>query len=288
MNTFDVKKILIPIDFSPTSLRVVDQAAVIAKVLKAELVLLHVVENHWEKFSIVVPEMRIHPPEGLVNAIEKRLEDIAKNVFIASGVKSLCITSSGTIFSEVLYIAEEQKIDLIIMGTHGESGFTNLFIDSNAFKVVTGSTCPVISIQTPNPEAEFKNILLPIDDSAHSRQKVNHAIVMARAFGAQLHIVGLDNFYDDDELYRFELKIKQIEDYIQRCDLTYTQQIVRGNNQATITLSYAQAINADLIVIMTEQEENITGRLMGTYAQQIITQSSIPVMSIQPVNVIEN
>jgi nucleotide-binding universal stress UspA family protein len=42
-------------------------------------------------------------------------------------------------------------------------------------------------------------------------------------------------------------------------------------------------VNADLIVIMTDQEEDITGRLMGTFAQQIINHSKIPVMSIQPV-----
>ncbi|MGB3948033.1 MAG: universal stress protein [Bacteroidia bacterium] len=283
MNSFEVKKILVPIDFSPTSLGVVEHAASIAKQFQAELILLHIVENHWEKFSIVVPEMRIHPPEGLVNAIEKRLEEISKNIFITYGAKSLCITSSGTIFSEVVYIAQEQKSDLIIMGTHGTSGFTNLFIGSNAFKVVTSATCPVISIQQPNSGVELKTILVPIDNSSHSRQKINYAIVMARTFGAQLHIVGLDTFYDADELYSFEIKIKQIEDYIHRCDLSCTQQIVQGNNQASMTLAIAEKINADLIVIMTDQEENITGRLMGTYAQQIITQSNIPVMSIQPV-----
>ncbi len=76
MKSFKIEKILIPIDFSETSLLAIEHAAFTAQLYKAELVLLHVVENHWEKFNIVVPELRVDSPTGIINAIEKRLEDI--------------------------------------------------------------------------------------------------------------------------------------------------------------------------------------------------------------------
>lgn len=283
MSSFKVEKILIPIDFSETSFLAIEHAATIARAFKADLVLLHVVERHWEKFSIVVPEMRINAPEGIINSIEKRLEDIAKDVFLNYAVKSSCITANGTIFSEIISVSEEQQVDLIVMGTHGTSGFVEFFIGSNAYKVVTSSNCPVLTVQTHAKKVSFGNILLPVDNSAHSRQKVNHAIVMARHFSSHLHVVGLADFDDTKELNKFEIKIEQIEAYINRCGLTCSTSIVQGTNQAIMTTERAKAVNADLIIIMTDQEENIAGRLLGTYAQQIVNHSIIPVMCIQPV-----
>jgi len=172
---------------------------------------------------------------------------------------------------------------LIIMGTHGTSGFAEFFIGSNTYKVVTSSECPVISVQTHAGKLGFTDILLPIDDSAHSRQKINHAIVLARQFKAKLHIVGLADFEDETELNKFEIKLEQIEEYIKKCELTCTREILHGKNQAAMTAEYAQTHGTDLIIIMTDQDENITGRLMGPYAQQIVNHSKIPVMSIQPV-----
>ena len=168
------------------------------------------------------------------------------------------------------------------MGTHGSSGFAEFFIGSNAYKVVTSAECPVISVQSHAQTLGFKNILLPIDDSAHSRQKINHAIVLARQFSSKLHIVGLADFDDETDLHKFEIKLTQIEQYIKKCDLTCTREIVHGKNQATMTAESAKSSGADLIIIMTDQDENISGRLMGPYAQQIVNHSKIPVMSIQP------
>lgn len=283
MQPFKIEKILIPIDFSETSLLAIEHATFIAQLFKAELVLLHVVEKHWEKFSIVVPEMRIARPDDIINSIEKRLESIASDIRSTHGIKSICITANGTIFSEIISVSKEHKVDLIMLGTHGTSGVAEFFIGSNAYKVVTSADCPVISVQTHSQKLGFKDILLPIDDSAHSRQKVNHAIVLARQLSAKIHIVGLVDFEIDEELHKFELKLEQIEEYISKCNLTSTKEIIRGKNQATMTADYAKSIGADLIIIMTDQDENITGRLLGPYAQQIVNHSKIPVMSIQPI-----
>lgn len=282
MQPFKIEKILIPIDFSETSMLAIEHATFTAKLFKAELVLLHVVEKHWEKFSIVVPEMRIAPPDDIINAIEKRLEALAATIRSEHGIKSICITANGTIFSEIISVSKEHNVDLIILGTHGTSGFAEFFVGSNAYKVVTSAECPVISVQTHSQKLGFKDILVPIDNSAHSRQKINHAIVLARQFEAKLHIVGLADFEEETELHKFEIKLEQIEEYVKKCDLTCTKEIIHGKNQAKMTADYAQATGADLIIIMTDQDENITGRLLGPYAQQIVNHSKIPVMSVQP------
>lgn len=282
MKAFDIKKILIPIDFSETSMLAIEHAGFTAQLFKAELVLLHVVEKHWEQFSIVAPELRVSPPSDLMNAIEKKLGEVATNIRSKYGVKSTSVSSTGNIFNEILSVSKEHNVDLVVMGTHGTSGVVEFFIGSNTFKMVTQSECPVVSVQAHSKKIGFKEILLPIDDSAHSRQKVNHAIVLAKHFASKIHILGLADSDDETERKKFEIKLDQIEEYIKKCDLPYSRKTVDGKNQAKTSYDYAKSINADLIVIMTDQDENITGRLMGTYAQQIINHSKIPVMSIQP------
>lgn len=282
MKSFKIEKILLPVDFSETAMIAIEHAAFTAQVFKAELVLLHVVEKHWEKFSIVAPELRVDAPSDLINAIEKRLEDTASNIRAKYGVKSTCITADGNIFSEIISVAKEHNVDLLVMGTHGTSGIVEFFVGSNTYKVVTEAVCPVISVRAHAKKVGFQEIVLPIDDSMHSRQKVNHAIVMAKHFAAKIHILGLADSDDQSELKKFDIKLNQVADLLKKSDIPFSCKTINGGNQSKNTYDYAKSINADLIIIMTDQEEAITGRLLGTYAQQIINHSKIPVMSIRP------
>ena len=283
MKAFKIEKILIPIDFSDTSLLAIEHAAFMAQLFKAELVLLHVVEKFWEKFSIVVPEVNIVTPEDFMESLEKKLEEIAEGIRAKYGVKSKCLTTDGNIYSEIMTVSAEADVDLIVMGTHGIKGIAEFFVGSNTYKVVTHAKVPVLSVQTTASHLGYKNILLPIDDSTHSRQKVNHAIELAKHFGSKLHILGLEHS-DDDAIDRgkFEIKLEQIVAYAKKCGVHCDMEIVKGSNQAKTTLEYANNKDNDLIIIMTDQEENISGRLLGSYAQQVVNHSKIPVLSVQP------
>lgn len=283
MKNFKIEKILIPIDFSETSLLAIEHGAFTAQLNKAELVLLHVMENHFERFNIIIPELRVNAPSGITEAVEKRLEDIAQSIRSKYGVKSICITTTGTIFTEVLNVSKEHKVDLVVMGTHGTSGVVEFFIGSNAYKVATQSECPVLSIQSHAKKLGFSQIILPIDLSAHSRQKVHHACVIAKHFGSVVHIVALQDSAEESETKKLQQYSYQIEEFFKKNEISYISKTVTAENQAKATLEYAKEVNADLIVIMTDQDENLTGLLMGSYAQQVINQSKIPVMSIQPV-----
>ncbi len=289
MKPFKIQKILIPIDFSETSLLAIEHAAFAAELYKAELVLVHVVEKYWENFSIITPEIQVAVPDDFMNTIENKLEEVANGIRSKFGVKSECITASGNIFTEIMSISKEKEIDLIVMGTHGVSGFTEFFVGSNTYKVISQAKCPVLSVQVATNQHGYKDILLPIDNSIHSRQKVNHAIVLAKQFASKVHVLGLaDTDAEDADIRILDMKLDQIMDYVKKCDILCDKKIIRGSNEAKVTLEYAKANSVDLIVIMTDQDESITGRLLGTYAQQIVNHSKIPVMSIQPVEGIVN
>lgn len=282
MKSFKIEKILIPIDFSETSLLAIEHAAFTAQLFKAKLVLVHVMENHWSKFNIVAPNISVESPSDIANAIETRLEDTAKDIRSKYGVESICITTKGRIDNEILSLTKEHNADLIIMGTHGTSGFVEFFVGSNAYKVVTQAECPVLSIQEHAKNLGFKNILLPIDHSDHSRQKAHQAIVLAKHFSSTIHIVGLEESSDEPVINKLKLQIDKLEEFIKNENIPTTKKIIKTSNQAKTTTKTAKEVGADLILIMTDQDENITGRLMGTYAQQIVNHSKTPVMSVQP------
>src|SRR6218665_862241 len=182
MKTFNPQRILIPVDFSETSFIAIEHAAFTAQLFKAELILLHVVEKHWENFNVIAPEIVVEMPTDLVNSIEKRLQEVAVNIRTKYGVKSTCFTADGNIFTEIIAVAEEQNVDLIMMGTHGTSGIVEFFVGSNTYKVVTEASCPVISVRAHAEKLGYQNIVLTIDDTEHTNKKENNTIIIPKKF----------------------------------------------------------------------------------------------------------
>lgn len=277
-----IKRILIPFDFSDTAALSLDHAVHMAKTAGAELYLLHIIETSTFPSSIS------HAFSGFEKKVEEasneKLKELSDELSARHGIKVHTITEVGKIYKRIVHTAKQAHIDLVLMGTHGASG-SSYIIGSNTTRVVQESPCPVISFQTHSTKLGFTNIALPIDDSPESRQKVNFAMEIAKLFQAKVTIIGLNRNGNEDYQRKFKIKIEQVEDFLTghgvQTDTIYQQ----GDDLAKNTLSAATEINADLLVIMTEQEPSITGLLMGTYATKIINGSKIPVMTVRPAEI---
>ena len=277
--SFNVKRILIPIDFSETSLLALDHATFMAKLFKADITLVHVVEKTTFKIELTKKKNSDGVTDKIIYA---KLQELAEGVKHKTGNNVQVLTKSGKIAKKIVEAAKETLTDLIILGTHGVSGFEEFFMGSNAFRVVTESECPVISVQAHATKVGFNDIVLPIDNSAASRQKLRLAVELAKRYDSTLHIAGILTLDYKEIRTKFNAKLKQVEEYIKKHKVSYTVETLKGENIASLTLAYAEKIKADLIVIMTEQEEELTGLLMGTFAQQVVNHSKIPVMSVKP------
>ncbi len=257
----------------------IEHGAFLAQLFKADIVLVHVMEKNWQPFNIVEPEIQVKGSSELADKIEARLQEIGDDILKKYGVRCTTFSTSGNICGEIISLAKENNVDLIVMGTHGVSGFEEFFIGSNAYKVVTRAENPVISVQSHAKKMGFSNILVPLDGSDHSRQKVDYVMVLAKKYGAKVHILGL---LDDENEQKFDIKIDQVQHVVEKTGLTFTRKVIRVKNQAVQTVDYAESIGVDLIVIMTDQEEVFSGKFLGQYAQQIVNHSKVPVMSIHP------
>ncbi len=141
---FQIKRILVPVDFSEHSQKALHYALTFATQFGAEVTLVHIVEQ------MVYPGDWMYPPLAVSDfATEKREQVIAKLRALdeGSGVKTHHVVRLGRAWQEVIEIAREMKSDLIILATHGYTGLKHVLLGSVAEKILRHAPCPVLSVR---------------------------------------------------------------------------------------------------------------------------------------------
>jgi len=276
-----IKNILIPTDFSETAILAIAHGAKMAQLFKAKIFLLHSVETTLYTAGVGEPVM-MPDIQDIYKEATEQLNKTAEALKTEYAIDIAPIIANGRPAAAIASAVKENNIDIIIMGTHGASGFEELFMGSNAHKVVTIAPCPVITIRLTTKTIGFANIILPIGSYLHSRQKVNNAIELAKVYGSTVHILGLLETNDKEDDSKFAIKIETVEHALNHANIKYTKKIIRATNPAVEAMKFSEEINGDLILIMTEHESDLTGMFLGASAKQIVNHSKIPVMSIRP------
>lgn len=280
MKKINIRKILVPIDFTETSDIALAEATSLAIGLKADILLLNVVESTGYNYSVFAATETIPPSlNDLEGRIRKKMEVMKGQIVKKFGIKCSTFVVSGHIHTEINNFANMKKVDLIVMGTHGASGFKEYFIGSNSQRVITLSDIPVLTTQRKSNKTGFKNILIPLDNSIHSREKVNIAIIIAKLYNSKIHLLGLPDSRDKNDVAKFKIKMASVERLIESDELQYESNLAHGSNLAETAIKYATKNKCDLIVINTGHESKITGVFMGAFSQQIVNHSLIPVLS---------
>jgi nucleotide-binding universal stress UspA family protein len=285
MKPFEIKKILVPTDFSDPSLRALDQAINLAKTTKAEITLVHIVEDI---LSIASPDYFSIPTsmeyeKEIKDTSKKHLANLVKEKNEGGKITMNAVTLSGRTHTEIVRLGKEMGTDIIVMGTHGVSGFREFFVGSNTYRVVGDAECPVLSIQGKNTGMNFKKIMVPFNDQPHSREKVNYAIKMATLYKAELYILGIDIENDTDTHKKIELEAKQIKSIAEKQGLNCSVSVFSEGYFADLIIKHAQDANADLIVEMSGMERlSIADYFREPLAERLVNHSPIPVLSVKP------
>lgn len=278
----DIRKIMVPVDFSETSNHATGHAAWLAETTRAELILVHVMPQSTLYFETPEPFVLPDDEAALRREAEDKLKLLARELNEKHTLNTRFHVLHGRISFELIDFATQEKADLIMMGTHGAKGLEEILIGSNAQHLVSRAPCPVITFQKEKRKAGFSNIVLPIDRSRHSREKVNVAIDVALLCHSKIHIVGLLDNDDQGEYEKLQVVLDQVQTAIESAKISYTRHTVKGDNIAVEAMNYADSINADLILILTE-DESVLGRLdLGPLSRHIVNHSKIPVLSMNP------
>jgi len=152
----DIKKILVPIDFSDYSKSALKYAVNFSKYNKAEMILIYVVEPviyppDFSMGQIAIPSVNAEWDERA----KQELDKLAKE-HIPQGVQVKTIIKTGKPFFEIIETASEMDVDLIIIATHGRTGIEHILFGSTAEKVVRKAPCPVLTLREPLKGFNFK------------------------------------------------------------------------------------------------------------------------------------
>lgn len=152
MNPIDVKRILLSTDLSDGSATAMPYACAMAERFEAELHLLYVFEQ--DTGSTYVRGMPVPEGNSEIELLKQQVAESLANFIDAdweAKIRTLRVTGEGQPSVEILRYADENKIDLIVMGTHGRSGFAHALLGSVAEKVVRKSSCPVLTVRHIKP-----------------------------------------------------------------------------------------------------------------------------------------
>lgn len=277
-------QILVPVDFSEQSLIALDQSYNLARQIEAEITLLYVIEE----VGMLARFFSKQQDEEMRASIEENLRKVANDAEKKSKIAVNILVAKGVVYEKIVEVSEMINATLIIMGCNGTEGLKKKFIGSNALRVVRESKVPVITIKGKHHRSGCRNIVLPLDLTKETREKVTKAIEFAKLYsGAVIRVVSVLFTTDEFVVNRLTRQLGQVKAFIEKAEVECTAEIVKGiKGEETLAqniIDYAHRVEGDLIMIMTQQEVDFTQYFIGSAAQEIINTSDIPVLSIIPV-----
>ncbi len=273
-----MKKILVAIDFSECSINALEHAITIANKADAALEMMFVVKPDSSK------DLFTEGAQTLSAMVKDKFEELVEKYHKKLGPNKLTyLIKQGKVYQEIVKEADKKEVFLVIAGTHGSSGFEEFWMGSNANRIVSSLRKPVITIRGGvSIKRDLERIVLPLDSTPETRQKVPFTAYMAQIFNAEVHILKVYTSKVPAMTRKVDSYSDQVVKHLEEENIRYIVESVQADNLTDATIEYALKINANLISIMTEQETSTKNLLLGPYAQQMVNHSPIPVLSMHP------
>ena len=272
---------LVPVDFSDIATHALRHAVQLAKHFVNHIALLHVIEEGFFNSIFGIGDDRREEARKIAHT---RLNALSEEILKGDNIECSAIVKIGKIYTSVSETATELGCDSIVMGSNGASGLEQI-IGSNASKTIMQANVPVIVVKSDRQTNAYKNIVFPLDLTIESRQKVSWAIHLGKSYQSTIHII---TFKVDDEETNVSLRasLRQVTRLLEEQGVMHTEHVLDKIEKdfSLETIAFAEKMDADLIMVMSQQESSSVGDfIIGTEAQQMVNQSQkIAVMCIKP------
>lgn len=273
-----MKHILVPTDFSKPSAYALQVAAIIAKQQQADITVLHmmgisealITEGELQEFK---------EAKYFMGLAKKRFKTFLDQPFL-KGIKTNEVVQNYKIFSEIKNIAKEQNIDLIVMGSHGSTGFNEFFVGSNTEKVVRTSDVPVLVIKQPQPDFKVRNILFGCSFGDDMIAPFKIAKKFAETFSATLKLLYVNTPFEDflstsetDELISKFMSKAEETNYI--VDIYNDYGVEHG------LLNFCKTGTVDVLALPTHGRKGLSHFLIGSVGEDVANHANLPVLTIK-------
>jgi nucleotide-binding universal stress UspA family protein len=275
-----MKRVLVPIDFSEASMNALEFGLQIANLLNADLRVMHVVtgKHYAPSFDNRTTDVIIR---GRVDEwMEIVKSDVKERYTVYEGTFDVKIRE-GNVTKEIANQAKYDDSSIIVLGSHGISGFEDKWIGSNAYRLVSNAVCPVLLVRKEMAWKPFKTVVLPIDLKKESRLKVPAVAGFAKLFGADIHVVGLKQSSIVFITNRIKSVIRQVQDYVeQKAGLKTNYAILQGSGLAQKLLDYSISVNADLVTVQIHHEGGLVLDFVRPFVNDVINYADRPVLVV--------
>jgi nucleotide-binding universal stress UspA family protein len=283
-------RILVPVDGSAPAERAVGYGGLLAEAYDAELELLHVLAGERDADGEAGHESRGERGRAVLAAAAERLGDrVAVETHLSEGVPHRAISER----------VAASEADLVVMGRRGRAGLGEGLLGSVTERVVVGVDAPVLVVPgSAEPVREgFSTVLLPTDGSENAEAATDHAVDLARQFGARLHVatvVDVDSAgglfgsggVTDDIVDRLEASgseaVSRMVDAVRERDpdLDPATAVVRGMPHEGIR-DYVTAHDVDLVTMGSRGRSDIERQLFGSVTKRVLRVVDVPVLVVR-------
>jgi nucleotide-binding universal stress UspA family protein len=268
-----MKNILVPTDFSETANAAAEVAATIAKKTNSTIYLLHVV--NLLEFG---DEDEVAKKLFVMKLVKKKMDALIAQPFF-EGVNVVVALQFELIYEQIWKHAKQHNIDLIVMGTHGINGISDMFLGSNTQKVVRMAECPVITVKGKPENFDFKNIVFASDFGKEAEKIYWKIAELIKAYDSKIHLVRVCS-PSDFELT--DIAIERMETFAKKLHLkNYTVTIYNANQIESGIIKFSNSVKAGLAAIGAHGRTGWDMLIIGSKAENVVNHSNIPILSVQ-------
>lgn len=273
-----MKKILIPTDFSKHAEYALKVAAQIAKKNDGEIILLHMLELPQQAGDAIGAGKDIPEIMFFKNAAMKKLEDLMDEDYL-DGLKVSEVVQFELAFDGILKISQKNNVDLIVMGSHGASGYKEMFIGSNAEKVVRNSDVPVLIIKKEQENFQVNDFVFASDFSDEVKRPFEKVVEFANKFDSTLHLAMINTPNDFKSTSTSE---EIMNNFISNFKVNKHQtHIYNETNIEKGILNFSNSINADLIGMCTHGRKGLSHFFNGSISEDLVNHATRPVITFK-------
>ena len=285
MGPFQPKFILCPTDFSEPATQALRYGKHLANCFDARLVVLYAepfspppyfTSGQVEELAKTIERFKGAAHEYLTRYVSEHIEDSSKVEMVVAENQAV---------SAILLTAEEKKVDLIVMGTHGRSGINRLMLGSVTERILHETDRPILTVREKKGRAEpsrvsIQKVLCPINYTEVALKALEHAVAISKCFGAELlvlHVIESRSSDVKEEVEHGRLCAWVPSDIRSRCSL---KEIVRRGDAAEEIVEVAQDEASDLIVLGAQHKRFSDTTMIGTTTVRVTRHAPRPVLTV--------
>lgn len=261
--------ILVLVDYSPSSIHAAEEAALLASRFDSQIHLVH-----------ILAKQGIDPENGEDKYYERieKLEKVKIHLKKIYGVQAKCHLAIGEFYEMIKKIVQDLAINLIVVGVKRKHWLKDFLFESAAQRIIKSVQVEVLSVYPKTDPKKIKKIVLPIGKFVPERG-IKIAYELSKKFGAILHLVLITRSNDGENadsknLITSYFFIKEFTNMPVQC------KSISGNDLAEATLSYANLIDADMILMDSGNSPTSKDAKLHKWINTLVSRSFVPVLNI--------